>query len=77
MTRAFISILQFNFNDALNYNMMSIPLFLGIVFYNMLLLMDIFFGKEFVTKLEKILAKKYMYTVYFILFLTIVILKYT
>ena len=76
MTRAFISILYFDFADAVNYNLFSIPLFFGIVFYCALLTVDILLGKELITSFESILSKKYMYPVYFVLFLTLIILNY-
>lgn len=76
MTRAFISILHFDFIAAVNYNRLSVPLFFSIVFYCILFIVDILFSKEFVIKFEKILSQKYMYPVYFILFFVSIILKY-
>lgn len=69
MTRAFISILQLDFIAAFNYNILSIPLFIGVVLYCNLFLVDIFFGKEWLTAFERFLSKKYMYPIYFFLFL--------
>lgn len=65
MTRAFISILRFDFISALHYNLLSIPLFIGIVTYCLFLLIDAIFDKNFVLYTEKILSKRYMYIIYF------------
>ncbi|MCI8332869.1 MAG: DUF2752 domain-containing protein [Clostridiales bacterium] len=65
MTRAFISILQLDFTAATRYHALSVPLFIGIGVYCLLLLIDILFDKQFVITMEKYLAKKYMYMVYF------------
>ena len=65
MTRAFISILQFDFISAVNYNLLSIPLFIGIAIYCLFLLIDLIFGKNLVVATEKLLSKRYMYIIYF------------
>ncbi|MBQ9936915.1 MAG: DUF2752 domain-containing protein [Oscillospiraceae bacterium] len=76
MTRAFISILQLDFITASNYNKFSIPLFFGIAFYCILLVIDILFGKETVTVFERVLSKKYMYFIYLSVFIISVYLMY-
>ncbi len=65
MTRAFISILQLDFISAVNYNLLSIRLFIGIVTYCLFLLTDIIFDKKLIVIIEKILSKRYMYIIYF------------
>lgn len=64
MTRAFISILQFDFISAVHYNLLSVPLFIGIAIYCLLLLADIILDKNLVILTEKILSRKYMYIIY-------------
>ena len=41
MTRAFTSILNFNFLDALYFNLLSIPLFIFIAYFSFRLIIDI------------------------------------
>ena len=67
MTRAFICILQFDFAAALKLNVLSIPLFAGIVIYVIILFADILSGKNYLQIAEKFLSKKYMYPVYIII----------
>lgn len=64
LTRGFICILELDFKKATQYNILSIPLFIGISLYMMLVFVDIIFSKDYVTLLEKILSKKYMLAVY-------------
>lgn len=64
MTRGFISILHFDFKAAFEYNVLSIPLFVGIGLYTAFALADIIFNKDYIIKLEKQLSKKYMYLLY-------------
>ncbi len=59
MTRAFYSILGFDFVQAFHYNILSIPLFIFIVFSIIVLLYEIFVGKwNYIPTLLKILSKK-------------------
>lgn len=69
MTRAFRSILVFDFCSAVRYNVLSIPIFIGIIIYILFGFTDIIFGKEYIRKFEKILSNKYMYILYFVLLL--------
>ena len=64
LTRGFICILELDFKKATQYNVLSIPLFIGILLYMMLVFIDIIFSKDYVEWLEKILSKKYMLAVY-------------
>lgn len=53
MTRAFMALLQCRFVDAWNFNILSIPLFFGILFVSGLLLYDRIFNTSYVEKLSK------------------------
>ena len=64
LTRAFICILEFDFITATKYNVLSVPLFVGIVVYIGLLLVDILVGKNFTKTVDKFLSKKYMFVIY-------------
>lgn len=76
MTRAFICILQLDFITACNYNVFSIPVFTGIGLYCVLLTVDILYGKETTIAFERVLSKKYMYPIYFLLFVISVYFTY-
>lgn len=64
ITRGFIAILELDFESAAQYNVLSFPLFIGIVVYIIFVIIDIAFGKDYVLKIEKQLIKKYMFIVY-------------
>ncbi len=64
MTSGFIAILQFDFIKAIECNVISIPLFLGIVVYSILCFTDILFDKNIIERIERQLSKKYMYILY-------------
>lgn len=71
MTRAFISIIFFNFKKAFLYNILSIPLFLFIVISSFMLIYEIIKNKfNYITRLLKILSNKYVIIV--LLFLLII-----
>lgn len=53
MSRAFLSILQLDFAGACKYNLLSIPLFFGILVYVVLALVDVVFDKNYVYRIEK------------------------
>ena len=59
MTRAFISILKFNFIDAIKYNILSIPLFILIILYYILNIIDIISNKQYLNKFIHIIIKNY------------------
>lgn len=67
MTRGFISVLKFDFNTAFKYNVLSIPVFFGILLYSILFLADFLCNTNYVSMIEKQLAKKYMYLIYIII----------
>ena len=58
LTSAFIAILKFDFVSAFRYNVLSIPIFLGIAAYAVICVTDIFFEKNNLEKIEKICMKK-------------------
>lgn len=61
MTRAFHSILNFNFLNAFYYNILSIPLFIFIVSSVIILIYEIFTNKfEYISKLLKMLSNKFI-----------------
>ena len=75
MTRGFISILNLDFKTALEYNVLSIPLFVSIALYAIFSLIDFFLDKNYVYIIEKQLAKKYMYLIYVIILIMATILN--
>ena len=75
MTRAFISILNFDFKAAFKHNVLSIPLFVGIALYSIFFLIDFLFDKNNVHIIEKQLAKKYMYLIYIIILIMATVLN--
>ena len=58
MTRSFSACLRFDFYSAMQYNLMGIPLLLGIMIYTFCLAADIGLGCNFSAKIEKMLKKK-------------------
>ena len=72
LTRAFIAIFNLDFINAFKYNIISIPLFMMIIYFNMLLLYDIIFKQRlFEEKLLKILNHHKLILI--ILFITFII----
>lgn len=76
LTRAFICILEFDFITAIKYNVLSVPLFVGIVVYIGLLLVDILAGKNFTKTVDKFLSKKYMFVFYGLILIISSVLNY-
>lgn len=64
MTRGFISILELDFKSAFKYNVLSVPIFICTVIYCICALADFFFCRNYITAIEKQLAKKYMFPIY-------------
>ena len=64
LTRGFICILNLNFISAIKYNVLSIPLFLGIFVYLLIFFFDILLSKNNIEKVEKFMSKKYMCVLY-------------
>ena len=72
LTRAFMSILAFDFKSAVEYNVLSLPLFFGIIAYISVIISDILLSKNNIKKVDRLLSRKYMFIVYLI----ILIFKY-
>ncbi len=77
MTRGFISILNLDFLSALRYNVLSVPLFLGIVLYIVFSLIDFFCDKNYIYIIESQMSKKYMYLIYTAILIIAAILNNT
>lgn len=75
MTRGFISILEFDFKNAFEYNVLSVPLFVSIGLFSAISLIDYFFDKNYVYYVEKSLAQKYMYPIYALILIMVTILN--
>ena len=75
MTRAFVAILRGDFFSAVRYNILSVPLFIGIALYCVFSITDILFRRDFVWKIENQLSKKYMFLVYIPLLVIVTILN--
>ena len=78
MTRAFIAIISLKFIDAINYNILSIPLLLILIIIFITNIIDILYNKKYLNKLINYIIKHY----YLIIILLIInwiinILKYT
>lgn len=69
LTRAFIAVLHFDFRKATALHVLSVPIFFGIVVYCFFCMIDIVFQKEFITKIERQLGKKYMLVLYTVILL--------
>ena len=69
MTRGFIAIMKLDFKAAFRYNVMSLPLFAGILLYCVMFILDVIFEKDFLERIELFLSRKYMYAVYFVVML--------
>lgn len=75
MTRGFISVLNFDFKSALKYNVLSVPLFICTALYFALAAADIVFCKNYIYSIEKQLAKKYMFPIYFMILILSAVLN--
>ena len=67
LTRGFICILRLDFLSATKYNVLSVPLFFGIVFYILIIFFDILLSKNNIKKVDKFLSNRYMYIVYILI----------
>ena len=67
LTRAFMSILAFDFKSSIEYNVLSLPLLFGIVAYISVIIFDILLSKNNVEKVDRFLSRKYMLVVYLII----------
>ena len=64
LTRGFIAILRFKPLTSFRYHVLSLPLFVCIIVYFILCIIDIIFDKEYLLTIEKNLAKPFMYVIY-------------
>ena len=64
LTRGFICILKLDFYGAYRYNVLSIPLFVAISAYALLIISDLIFHKSNTEKADNFLGRKYMYLIY-------------
>lgn len=67
MTRGFIAILKLDFKSALNYNILSLPMFIGICLYAFFTIIDLLSNNNYIYKIEKILSRIYMIFVYIVI----------
>lgn len=75
LTRGFICILHMDYLSAIKYNVLSIPLFIGIFLYLLFFVIDILFDKNLIGNIEVILLKKYMHCVYSVILMISVVLN--
>ncbi len=64
MTRGFVSILKLDFASACKYNILSVPIFICVLIYALLAVIDVAFDKSYVIKVERIMVNKYMFILY-------------
>lgn len=67
LTHGFLAILRLDIHSAIEYNIMSVPIFVGIAAYSLLAVIDVVFRKDFVYLIEKQLGKRYMFIFYALL----------
>ena len=75
LTRGFIAVLNLDPVSALQFNVLSIPLFFSIFMYCLLAIIDFIFNKDTIYIIEKQLSKKYMYPIYVIILITVTVLN--
>lgn len=75
LTSGFIAILKFDFIAAIEHNILSIPIFLGIILYTVLCVTDIIFGKNNLEKIESLCLKKISIIFFIILFIAAIIIN--
>lgn len=68
LSRGFIEILSFNFARATQFNVLSIPLFCGILIYAIICVSDILLERNDLEKISQFSKKKFMFAVYLIIF---------
>ena len=67
MTRAFLSILKFDFIGAIKYNVLSIPIFIFIILFYSLYLLKIVFNNKLINIYYLIIVKKINIIIYLLL----------
>ena len=72
LTRAFISIIHFEFINALKYNILSILLFALIVLFSLLLIIDIILNRNMSFNLIKYLSRYYIFMIILVIVTTVI-----
>lgn len=67
LSRGFVAILSFDLKTATEHHVLSIPLFVSILIYSVICILDIMLDKNNLEKIEAFLTKKYMLAVYLII----------
>lgn len=75
LTRGFISVLKFDFSAATDYNVLSVPLFIGISLYALLCVSDILFSRNDVERVEGLCRKKCALIIFLLIFLASICLN--
>ena len=63
LTRGFICVLEGKFAEASQFHILSIPLFVSIVLYFMIFVVDIILLKDNISKVNRFLTKKFTFTI--------------
>lgn len=71
-----MAILCLDLGGAIQYHVLSIPLFMGIVVYAILCITDILFGRNNLARLSDIFGRKYMLLFYLIFLLLSTVVNY-
>ena len=69
LSRAFLSILSFDIIGAVEYHVLSVPLFLAILSYSMICVTDILFDRDDIARIENALRRKSVLILLFIVLL--------
>lgn len=78
MTRAFFEIFKFNFSKAFYYNILSIPLFIFIIYCIILIIYDILYNKNiFFLKLDKLFSKYYLLIIFLLIISEVINIYHT
>ena len=67
LSRGFVSVLELDFEAAIRYHVLSVPLFFGIASYAVIAVVDICCDKNYVERIERQCGRKYMLAVYFLI----------
>ena len=67
LSRGFVCILSLDLRAATEFHVLSVPIFVGILIYAVACILDIFFDRNLLDKIDSFLGKKYMLAVYLII----------
>ena len=67
LTRGFVSILHFDLKTAIRLNILSVPIFAGIVIHSVLCITDIIFNRKDLETISVICSRKYMFVIYLVI----------